>query len=183
MNEHIGYMTILACYLPKGWREAYYFKTGYEGSYDPWDLHYFPVDGLTDSAIEDLRNRELTSYAHRIIWDSTKEDVLLSCLGAELREAFKVESDGRDLRLGLKETLFRRVEERLQNGLLQELKAEDDADWVREYVRDRAERQRRHDFYPYGDGESALLREVPPICEDDSGGEGSPAQGGVQHEK
>jgi len=72
-----------------------------------------------------------------------------------------VESDRFQLRRSLKETLFRKVKECLQNGLLAELKAEDDVDCVREYARGRAERQLKHDFHPYDDGENALLWDVP----------------------
>jgi len=72
------YITIIAAYLSQVWGDAFYFKSGCESNYDAFDLNHFPVDGLTESAILDLRQRELSSYAHRIIWDPSQEERLIS---------------------------------------------------------------------------------------------------------
>jgi hypothetical protein len=156
MTKTIEYVTVLACYLPPEWANAYYGEMECETLYDKWDLHYFPVEGLTHKTVRDLQERELESYAHRIIWEPSSEALLLSCIGEGLAEAFVVESDTHALRQALSKTLHRKVMVRLRSGLLQELKTKDDTEWVREQVRHRAERQLAGDFSPYGSGESVL---------------------------
>jgi hypothetical protein len=150
------YFTILAQYLPLEWANAYYGALECEIPYDTWDLHYFPVEGLTNKTVQDLRERELKSYAYRIIWDPSNEALLLSCLGGELAETFVAESDTYALRGALSNTLQRKVTVRLKSGLLQDLKAKDDNEWVRQHVRHRSEQQASGNFSPYGSGNGEL---------------------------
>jgi hypothetical protein len=162
MNKAIEYLTILACYLPTEWGKAYYADPEY--LYDRLELHYFPTNGLATEIVQDLREREVSSYAYRVIWDPSNEALLASCLCTELAVAFNIESDKEAFRDGLPKTLLQKVKEHLVSGLLEELKAKDDIESVREYVRRRAERQLAGDFSPYGAGDGALLR-TPAVQE------------------
>jgi hypothetical protein len=164
MNRTSEYLTLLACYLPTEWGKAYYDDPEY--LYDRWELHYFPVNGLADEIVQDLQERELSSYAYRIVWNPSNEALLVSCLSTELEVAFNVESDKEAFRNGLRKTLLQQVKEHLKGCLLEQMKAQDDTESVREYVQRRAKRQLAGDFSPYGSGEGALR--IAPCVQTDS---------------
>jgi hypothetical protein len=123
-DEGNEYYTLIAQYLPPVWTEKWYGADS-PYTYEPMELHILTADDVSTSEVDELRERELASFAHRLVWDRDLEDTLCACLEPALGDALRSASDSYGFRMGMKNLLFSAVNERLENGLLDRLKAKE----------------------------------------------------------
>lgn len=110
---------MLVRYLPTKWADAAYND---DFRYEENDLYCVSMEGLSDAELQDLRSRELASYAHQVIWEPALTDMLLACVTTDQRYTLGIASDAHAVRMGIRDTLVAMAKSAFETGLLENIK-------------------------------------------------------------